>query len=254
MKFHVMTLFPEVITSYTGESILKRAQEKQSIEVICYNIRDYSLDKHKKVDDYPFGGGEGMVMSVQPIYDCYRAIVSNIPDGETYHTIYLSPRGKTFHQKKAQEMLQWDHLILLCGHYEGIDERAIDFLKAEEISIGDYILTGGELPAMVLIDTVSRMIDGVLSSKDSYEKESFYGSLLEHPQYTRPREFLGEEVPEVLLSGNHQKIEQWRREQSLKKTCEVRPDLLEKAELSQKEKDLIEQWREDDAASEKLEE
>lgn len=254
MKFHVMTLFPEMITSYTGESILKRAQEKQSIEVICYNIRDYSLDKHKKVDDYPFGGGEGMVMSVQPIYDCYRAIVSNIPDGETYHTIYLSPRGKTFHQKKAQEMLRWDHLILLCGHYEGIDERAIDFLKAEEISIGDYILTGGELPAMVLIDTVSRMIDGVLSSKDSYEKESFYDSLLEYPQYTRPREFLGEEVPEVLLSGNHQKIEQWRREQSLKKTCDVRPDLLEKAELSQKEKDLIEQWREDDAASEKLEE
>lgn len=254
MKFHVMTLFPEMITSYTGESILKRAQEKQSIEVICYNIRDYSLDKHKKVDDYPFGGGEGMVMSVQPIYDCYQAIVSDIPDGETYHTIYLSPRGKTFHQKKAQKMLQWDHLILLCGHYEGIDERAIDFLKAEEISIGDYILTGGELPAMVLIDTVSRMIDGVLSSKDSYEKESFYGLLLEHPQYTRPREFLGEEVPEVLLSGNHQKIEQWRREQSLKKTCEVRPDLLEKAELSQKEKDLIEQWREDDAASEKLEE
>ena len=151
-------------------------------------------------------------------------------------------------------MLRWDHLILLCGHYEGIDERAIDFLKAEEISIGDYILTGGELPAMVLIDTVSRMLDGGLSSKDSYEKESFYDSLLEHPQYTRPREFLGEEVPEVLLSGNHQKIEQWRREQSLKKTCEVRPDLLEKAELSQKEKDLIEQWREDDAASEKLEE
>jgi len=133
MKFHVMTLFPEMITSYTGESILKRAQEKQSIEVICYNIRDYSLDKHKKVDDYPFGGGEGMVMSVQPIYDCYQAIVSDIPDGETYHTIYLSPRGKTFHQKKAQKMLQWDHLILLCGHYEGIDERAIDFLKAEEI-------------------------------------------------------------------------------------------------------------------------
>ena len=254
MKFHVMTLFPEMITSYTGESILKRAQEKQSIEVICYNIRDYSLDKHKKVDDYPFGGGEGMVMSVQPIYACSQAIVSDIPDGETYHTIYLSPRGKTFHQKKAQKMLRWDHLILLCGHYEGIDERAIDFLKAEEISIGDYILTGGELPAMVLIATVSRMIDGVLSSKDSYEKESFYDSLLEHPQYTRPREFLGEEVPEVLLSGNHQKIEQWRREQSLKKTCDVRPDLLEKAELSQKEKDLIEQWREDDAASEKLEE
>ena len=253
MKFHVMTLFPEVITSYTGESILKRAQEKRAIEVICYNIRDYSLDKHKKVDDYPFGGGEGMVMSVQPIYDCYQAIVSSIPDVETYHTVYLSPRGKTFHQKKAQEMLHWDHLILLCGHYEGIDERAIDFLKAEEISIGDYILTGGELPAMVLIDTVSRMVEGVLSSNDSYEKESFYDSLLEHPQYTRPREFLGEKVPEVLLSGNHQKIEQWRREQSLKKTREVRPDLLEKAELSQKEKNLIQQWREDDAASEKLE-
>ena len=250
MKFHVMTLFPEMITSYTGESILKRAQEKQSIEVICYNIRDYSLDKHKKVDDYPFGGGEGMVMSVQPIYDCYQAIVSDIPDGETYHTIYLSPRGKTFHQKKAQKMLRWDHLILLCGHYEGIDERAIDFLKAEEISIGDYILTGGELPAMVLIDTVSRMIDGVLSSKDSYEKESFYDSLLEHPQYTRPREFLGEEVPEVLLSGNHQKIEQWRREQSLKKTCEVRPDLLEKAELNQKEKSLIQQWKKDNTREE----
>lgn len=250
MKFHVMTLFPEVIISYTGESILKRAQQKQSIEVICYNIRDYSLNKHKKVDDYPFGGGEGMVMSVQPIYDCYRAIVSDIPDGETYHTIYLSPRGKTFHQKKAQELLRWDHLILLCGHYEGIDERAIDFLKAEEISIGDYILTGGELPAMVLIDTVSRMVEGVLSSKDCYEKESFYDSLLEHPQYTRPREFLGEEVPEVLLSGNHQKIEQWRREQSLKKTCEVRPDLLEKAELNQKEKSLIQQWKKDNTREE----
>ncbi len=244
MKFHVMTLFPEVISAYTGESILKNARDNGIIEVICYNIRDFSANKHKKVDDYPFGGGQGMVMSVQPIYDCFCHIVNQIPKGECFHTICLSPRGKTFYQKKAQNLTKYEHLILLCGHYEGIDERAIKLLHAEEISIGDYVLTGGELGALVLIDSISRTIEGVLSTKESYEKESFYESLLEYPQYTRPREFEKMEVPEVLLSGNHAKVDEWRREQSLRKTFEVRPDLLVRAELSEKEKRNIHLWEE----------
>lgn len=243
MKFHIMTLFPDVIRSYTDESILKLAQEKGMIEVSCYNIRDFSTNKHRKTDDYPFGGGQGMVMTVQPIYDCFRHILSLIPEGETFRTLYLSPRGRTHTQKKAMELSSFDNLILLCGHYEGIDERAIELLSAEEISIGDYVLTGGELGALVLIDSISRMVEGVLSSTESYQEESFYNSLLEYPQYTRPREFLSLEVPEVLLSGNHKNIDEWRREESLKKTLRNRPDLLERANITEKEREKIEVWK-----------
>lgn len=242
MKFHVMTLFPEMIEAYVGKSILKRAREKGLIEVTCYNIRDFSENKHKKTDDYPFGGGAGMVMSVQPVYSCFKHILNHIPEGENHRTLYLSPGGETHTQKKAMELVNFEHLILLCGHYEGVDQRAIELIGAEEISIGDYVLTGGELGAMVLIDSISRMVEGVLSSSESYEQESFYHSLLEYPQYTRPREYEGLEVPEVLLSGDHKKIEEWRRQKSLYKTWKNRPDLLEHAELTQKEREKLHSW------------
>ncbi|CEO13543.1 transfer RNA (guanine-N(1)-)-methyltransferase (M1G-methyltransferase) (tRNA [GM37] methyltransferase) [[Clostridium] sordellii] len=223
-----MTLFPEIFNSYISESIMKRAVEKGIIEVNIYNIRDFSTNKHKKVDDYPFGGGAGMVMTPQPIYDTYKYIVDKF-NIEEPRVIYLTPKGKVHNQEIATEMSSYEDIILLCGHYEGIDQRIIDSIVTDEISIGDYVLTGGELPALILIDSISRLIPGVLNQNESFEEESFKDNLLEYPHYTRPREFMGMEVPEVLLSGNHKKIDEWRHDKSIEITKERRPDLYKKA-------------------------
>ena len=228
MRFHIMTLFPEIFNSYMSESIMKRAVEKGIIEVNIYNIRDFSTNKHKKVDDYPFGGGAGMVMTPQPIYDTYKHIVDKFNIKEP-RVIYLTPKGKVHSQNIASEMSTFKDVILLCGHYEGIDQRIIDSIVTDEISIGDYVLTGGELPALILIDSISRLIPGVLNQNESFEEESFKDNLLEYPHYTRPREFMGMKVPEVLLSGNHKKIDEWRHEKSIEITKERRPDLYKKA-------------------------
>ena len=221
MKFDVLTLFPEMF-ELVKQSILGRALEKNLIEINLINIRDFSKDKHKKVDDTPYGGGAGMVMKPDVVYDAYKSVKS-----DNAKVIYMSPQGATLNQKKVQELSRNDHLIILCGHYEGIDQRVIDKIVDEEISIGDYVLTGGEIPAMVLIDSVSRYVEGVLS-KDSIKEESFEDNLLEYPQYTRPEIFEGQKVPDVLLSGHHENIEKWRREKSYEITKIKRPDLLKK--------------------------
>ncbi|MBN6015315.1 tRNA (guanosine(37)-N1)-methyltransferase TrmD [Clostridioides difficile] len=228
MRFHIMTLFPEIFNSYMDESIMKRAVEKGIIEVHIYNIRDFSNNKHKKVDDYPFGGGAGMVMTPQPIYDTYKHIITthNINNPSV---IYLTPKGKVYNQSMAKQMSLKEDIILLCGHYEGIDERIIDLIVTDEISIGDYVLTGGELPALIMIDSILRLIPGVLNQEESFEEESFKDNLLEYPHYTRPRDFEGLKVPEVLLSGNHKKIDEWRREESIRITKERRFDLYKKS-------------------------
>lgn len=228
MRFHIMTLFPEIFNSYMDESIMKRAVEKGIIEVHIYNIRDFSNNKHKKVDDYPFGGGAGMVMTPQPIYDTYKHIITthNISNPSV---IYLTPKGKVYNQSMAKQMSLKEDIILLCGHYEGVDERIIDLIVTDEISIGDYVLTGGELPALIMIDSISRLIPGVLNQEESFEEESFKDNLLEYPHYTRPRDFEGLKVPEVLLSGNHKKIDEWRREESIRITKERRFDLYKKS-------------------------
>ncbi|HBF1297748.1 TPA: tRNA (guanosine(37)-N1)-methyltransferase TrmD [Clostridioides difficile] len=228
MRFHIMTLFPEIFNSYMDESIMKRAVEKGIIEVHIYNIRDFSNNKHKKVDDYPFGGGAGMVMTPQPIYDTYKHIITthNINNPSV---IYLTPKGKVYNQSMTKQMSLKEDIILLCGHYEGIDERIIDLIVTDEISIGDYVLTGGELPALIMIDSISRLIPGVLNQEESFEEESFKDNLLEYPHYTRPRDFEGLKVPEVLLSGNHKKIDEWRREESIRITKERRFDLYKKS-------------------------
>ncbi|MGL5256771.1 MAG: tRNA (guanosine(37)-N1)-methyltransferase TrmD [Proteocatella sp.] len=232
MNYHIMTLFPEFIDSATEHSIIKRAKENEIIDIKSYNIRDFSESKHKKVDDYPFGGGAGMVMGVQPIVDCHEHILSvNNLEKKQVRTIYMSPKGETLTQKKAEELASYENLIILCGHYEGVDQRAIDMIVEEEISIGDYILTGGELGALVIIDATARLIGGVLNKEESHMDESFSNNLLEYPQYTRPREYRGLEVPEVLLSGNHKLIEQWRFEKSLEVTKERRTDLLQKLDV-----------------------
>ncbi|MBO5344974.1 MAG: tRNA (guanosine(37)-N1)-methyltransferase TrmD [Clostridia bacterium] len=223
MKIDILTLFPEMFEPLK-QSILKRATDSGLLEINILNIRDFSKDKHKKCDDYTFGGGPGMLMMPQPIYDA----ITSIEGYEKALKIYMSPKGETFSQKKSQFLAKnYDHLILLCGHYEGVDERIIELLIDEEISIGDYVLTGGELPAMVLVDAVSRNIAGVLGGEESAEIESFSDGLLEYPQYTKPREFMGLSVPEVLVSGDHEKIDKWRREQSEKITKQRRPDLFD---------------------------
>jgi len=234
MKFDVLTLFPEMFSSLE-QSIIGRAEENKLIEINLINIRDFSKDKHKKVDDTPYGGGAGMVMKPDIIYDAYKSI-----NDENAKVIYMSPQGKLLNQKKVEQLSKEKHLIILCGHYEGIDQRVIDKIVDEEISIGDYVLTGGEIPAMVLIDTVSRYVEGVLSD-DSTSEESFSQGLLEYPQYTRPETFEGMKVPEILQSGHHENINKWRRYQSLKNTHHKRPDLLENVELSEQDKkDLTE--------------
>ncbi len=226
MKFDVLTLFPELFVSVMGESIIGRAQKNGLVEINPVNIRDYSKDKHRKVDDYPFGGGNGMVMMCQPVIDAYKAVTEEMV--QKPKVLYLSPQGKVLTQEMAKELSKQEHLILLCGHYEGIDERIIEEIVDEEISIGDYVLTGGELPAMVLIDCVSRLIPGVLATEGSFSDESHFNGLLEYPQYTRPAEYNENKVPDVLLSGHHANIEKWRMQQSLDRTREKRPDLYEK--------------------------
>jgi tRNA (guanine37-N1)-methyltransferase len=239
MRFDVLTIFPEIFDVVLGSSIIGRARESGLITVNSINIRDFSLNKHKKTDDYPYGGGSGMVMLSQPIYDAYRSVADKCDYKP--RVIYLSPQGKRFDQEKAEELSGLGHIVLLCGHYEGVDERVLDEIVDEEISIGDYVLTGGELPAMVLIDAVSRAIPGVLSNDESYADESLTGGLLEYPQYTRPYEFNDKKVPEVLMSGHHANINRWRRQQSLVRTYRKRPDLMEKVELSKEDKKLFEE-------------
>ena len=219
MKIDILTLFPEMF-SPLNSSILKRAVDNHILEFNLINIRDFSKDKHKKCDDYPFGGGAGMLMSLQPIYDAIKSVQK-----ENSKIIFPSPRGAKFDHKKAKELSSFKHLIFVCGHYEGVDERIFELFDMEEISLGDYVLTGGELPSMVIIDSLSRFVDGVIS-KESLENESFSNGLLEYPQYTRPAVFEGIKVPEVLLSGNHQEVEKWRKEESLKRTKKSRKDLL----------------------------
>ena len=228
MKFDIMTLFPELVKMVLNESIIGRAQKSGAIEINCHNIRDFSKDKHHRVDDTPYGGGKGMLMMAPPIYDCYKHIIDNNRDALNKKVIFMSPSGTVFNQKKAEELSKYDNLIILCGHYEGVDKRIIDEIVDEEISIGDFVLTGGEIPACILVDAVARLTDGVLSDPECYEKESISSGLLEYPQYTRPYEFHGACVPEVLISGNHAKIDEWRQEQALNITKERRPDLLDK--------------------------
>lgn len=234
-----MTLFPEMITHGLSQSILGRASDNGLISLNAVNIRDYTLDKHKRVDDYPYGGGAGMVMAAEPVVRCYQAIEKEITMAgrKKPRVIYLTPQGSVFNQAMAEELAKEEELVFLCGHYEGIDERALEMIVTDQVSIGDYVLTGGELPVMVMIDVISRLVPGVLNNKESAEFETFHDNLLEYPQYTRPEVFDGRRVPEVLLSGHHAKIEQWRREQSIVRTKQARPDLMEKAipELSKKE-------------------
>ena len=227
MRFDVLTLFPEMIENIAAQSIIGRAQNSGVIEVHAHNIRDYSLDKHRKVDDTPCGGGKGMLMAVPPIDACHEAVKALAPELKT-RTVYMSPCGQVLTQKKAIELSNYDRLIILCGHYEGVDRRAIDLVCDEEISIGDYVLTGGEIPACILTDCVARLVDGVLSDAECYEKESISSGLLEYPQYTRPYEYHGVKVPDVLISGHHANIDRWRDEQALEMTKNLRPDLLEK--------------------------
>lgn len=221
MKFTTLTLFPEFIELIKSYSIIRRAIENGLISVESINIRDFAINKHGQVDDYPYGGGQGMVMMVEPVYKAIESVKT-----ENSHVVFLSPQGKVLNQKLIKDLSKKEHIVLLCGHYEGIDERIIENYIDEEISIGDYVLTGGEIPAMVLIDSVSRMIDGVLASSEAYEDESHMDGLLEYPQYTRPQEFMGLKVPDVLLSGNHQEIEKYRREMSILQTKKKRPDLF----------------------------
>lgn len=224
MIFDVMTLFPELVDRITGESIIGRAKASGAIDVRTHNIRDYSEDKHRRVDDTPYGGGMGMLMAAPPIYRCYEAIREQQKGSSV--CVFMSAQGKVLTQKDAIELSKYDNITILCGHYEGVDRRIVDEIVDREISIGDYVLTGGELPACVLIDVVSRMCKGVLSADECFENESIYGGVLEYPQYTRPEDFRGRKVPEILLSGNHKKIEQWRREAALELTLTNRPDLL----------------------------
>lgn len=238
MKINIMTLFPEMCEAVLSESIIGRARENGFVEIECVNIRDYTTDKHNRVDDAPYGGGMGMLMQVQPIDDCYKAICEK--SGKKSRLIYMSPCGEVLTQEKVKKLASLDEITLLCGHYEGIDRRVIDSLVDEEISVGDYVLTGGELPALILADAVSRMLPGVLPNDEAKELESHYNGLLEYPQYTRPYEWNGMKVPDVLISGHHGNIEKWRREQSLLMTAKYRPDMLGKADLSESDKKFLE--------------
>ena len=237
MRIDILTLFCDMCESVLSESIIGRARQSGKVEINCIDIRDYTNDKHRRVDDKPYGGGMGMVMQAQPIYECYNSLCEKL--GKRPHLIYMTPQGKTLTQQRVKELSKLDNIAMLCGHYEGIDERVIEELKPEEISIGDYVLTGGELPALILADSVSRMLDGVLSNSECFEEESHYNSLLEYPQYTHPSSWNGREVPEVLLSGHHENVEKWRREQALIRTKERRPDMLDNAELTENDKKFL---------------
>ena len=241
MNFHVLTLFPEMIRQGMNTSIIGRAIASGLLSVDSVNIRDFAFNKHQKVDDYPYGGGAGMLMQAEPVYLAWESIKEKI--GYKPRVIYLTPQGKVFNQKMAKEFAAEKDLVFLCGHYEGIDERVLEEVVTDYVSIGDYVLTGGELPAMVMMDSISRMVPGVLTNKESGETESFSGNLLEYPQYSRPEEWHGKKVPPVLMSGHHANIEAWRREQSVLRTAKWRPDLLKQADLTNKEWNQIRQWK-----------
>lgn len=241
MNFHILTLFPEMVENGLNTSIIGRAVNAGVLSIDAVNIRDYAFNKHQSVDDYPYGGGAGMLMQAEPVYLAYEAVMQKI-GGKRPRVVYLSPQGNVFDQKMAQEMALEEDLVLLCGHYEGIDERVLEEIVTDYVSIGDYVLTGGELPAMVMVDAISRLVPGVLHNDVSAEFESFQDNLLEYPQYSRPEEWHGKKVPPVLLSGHHANIEKWRREQSIIRTYERRPDLLEKSSLTDKEKKWFCQW------------
>ena len=240
MNYHVLTLFPEMIEQGLDTSIIGRAMKKGLVSLNAINIRDYANNKHSKVDDYPYGGGAGMVMQAEPVYQAYKAVEEKISTKP--RVIYLTPQGQCFSQKMAEDFAKEENLVFLCGHYEGIDERVLEKIVTDNVSIGDYVLTGGELAAMVMIDAISRLVPGVLTNDVSAEFESFNDNLLEYPQYSRPEEWMGEKVPEILLSGHHLNIEKWRREQSIIRTIERRPDLLENANLTDKEKEFVKNY------------
>lgn len=237
MRIDIITLFPEMCEAVLGESIIGRARKKGIVELVCHQLRDYAFDKHHRVDDSTYGGGMGMLMMAEPIALCFEDLCQTLETRP--HFIYLSPKGATLTQEKVRSLAAYDNLALLCGHYEGVDQRVLDTYVDEEISIGDYVLTGGELPALVLVDSVCRMIPGVLSDDLCFEEESHYSGLLEYPQYTKPAEWRGMTVPEVLLSGHHANIEQWRREQALLETARRRPDLFAKLVLGEKDKKFL---------------
>lgn len=243
MHFYILTLFPDMVMNGLTDSIIGRAMKNGYLKIEAVNIRDYAFNKHQSVDDYPYGGGAGMLMQAEPVYQAYSAVLEKIksenPEAQP-RVVYLSPQGGTFSQEMAEDYTKEEDVILLCGHYEGIDERVLEEIVTDYVSIGDYVLTGGELPAMVMIDTISRLIPGVLHNDVSAEFDSFQDNLLEYPQYSRPEEWHGKKVPEVLMSGHHANIEKWRHEQSLIRTAKNRPDLLEKAELTENDKKVLE--------------
>ena len=237
MNFHVLTLFPDMVRDGFQTSITGRAAEKGLLSLETINIRDFSVNKHNRVDDYPYGGGAGMVMQAEPVYLAYESVAKRT--GGTPRVLYMSPQGRVFDQRMAEELAREDELVFLCGHYEGIDERVLQEIVTDEVSIGDYVLTGGELPALVIMDAVSRLLEGVLHNEESAQFDSFHDNLLEYPQYSRPEEWRGRTVPPVLLSGHHANVERWRREQSLIRTRERRPDLLEHAQLTEEDKKFL---------------
>lgn len=241
MNYYILTLFPEMVLEGLNTSIIGRAADKGLISIEAVNIRDYSREKHNHVDDAPYGGGAGMVMQPGPVCDSYEDLCKRL--GKRPRVLYMTPQGKVFNQSIAQELAKEEDLVFLCGHYEGIDERALELIVTDNLSIGDYVLTGGELPAMVMIDCISRLVPGVLNNDVSAEIESFHDNLLEYPQYTRPEIYEGKRVPEVLLSGHHKNIETWRRQQSIKRTLERRPDLLKEADLTERERKYLEELR-----------
>ncbi len=238
MRIDIMTLFPEMLESYLGESIIGRARAKGLLEICCHNIRDYTEDKHRRVDDTPYSERQGMLMQAEPIYQCFQSVKGE----RDVHTIYVTPAGKKFSQRRAEELARGKDVVILCGHYEGVDERVIEEIVDEEISVGDFVLTGGELPALCITDAVARMIDGVLSRPDCYIDESHYSGLLEYPQYTRPEIWRGKRVPEVLLSGHHENIKKWRHNQSLMRTADRRQDMIKKYDLSDEDKKFLSEY------------
>ena len=248
MQFYIMTLFPEMVMGGLKTSIIGRAIKNELLSIEAINIRDYAFNKHNSVDDYPYGGGPGMLMQAEPVYQCYKALEDRI--GKRPRVVYLSPQGQTFNQKMAEEFAEEEELVFLCGHYEGIDERVLEEIVTDYVSIGDYVLTGGELPSMIMVDAISRLVPGVLHNDVSAEFESFQDNLLEYPQYSRPETWHDKKVPEVLMSGHHANIEKWRREQSVIRTAKNRPDLLEKAELTDKERILAAQIQKEMTKSE----
>lgn len=252
MNFHIMTLFPDMVEQGLRTSIIGRAESKGLLSIHAVNIRDYAFNKHQSVDDYPYGGGAGMLMQAEPVFQCYQAVCSKTKAGslgKRPRLVYLSPQGQTFSQSMAEEFAQEEELLLLCGHYEGIDERVLEEIVTDYVSIGDYVLTGGELAAMVMVDAISRLVPGVLHNDVSAEFESFQDHLLEYPQYSRPEVWHDKQVPSILLSGHHANIEKWRREQSIIRTANNRPDLLAKADLTEKEKKFLEEYRKNNLQS-----